>query len=685
MRLLFFLFIVIYSYAYELYVYKKSDYLTLNNIGIVCQKNQRGYLCAKSPDLEKLTRVKKYLTHFGVNAEIIMENSENKDFPKNGYCIQVLTSKKLNLLENVFEKVKPFPYARIEKIGGYYVIRIGQQKNYKSLKNILKNVKKDFKSAFIRKCDYIPERIVKGKSKVTKKVNKKELALGFLSRDEKLKLLKKYYYEKKYDLALKLAQDLKKGTHRKKILIIIGKIYYFQNKFDKSCRILSNLDDIYNEDEIKKYKNKACYEYLLKKASNQIYIAPYAALSLLNEAKNYGDDYRLRKYIAFSLVNMKEYKKAYPILEYLFKTHPNDTSVYLNYARVLFALGKFDELDKIANEKFSFFRAYEKYKKALNLYSKGKYKKAYSVLRPISKLYPDDKNINLLMAKVLNKQKRPDYAMMYLNHIIEIYGIDTETLKIMRDIYFDQQDFVNAYNTALKLKSLNIEDEKNKEIFQEYYLLKAFEAYKRGDFNESLNLVKNAESYMDNVDIFDMRGDIYLAMEKYKEAYKNYFNAYSLGPTKRLQKKIIHVLFKLKELEKAKKFAMESNNHEVMDYFYIQLAQYYLDNKDFVKANIILQNVKNKKSFDFYEIKGIVCFYLKNYDCALNNLKKAFKSVKRDYYLIQTYIQIGQKKKALTLLHSFPRFYDYKWKNRIANIYIQLGMINEAKEILGDI
>jgi len=656
MRFLFFLFIFVYSYAYELYVYKKSDYLTLNNIGIVCQKNQRGYLCAKSSDLEKLRRIKKYLTHFGVNAEIIMENSENKAIPKNGYCIQVLTSKRLNSLEKVFEKIKSFPYSGIEKIGGYYVIRVGQQKNYKSLKDILKNVKKDFKSAFIRKCDYIPERIVKGKLKLVKKVKKKEPVLGFLSREEKLKLMKKYYYEKKYDLALKLAQDLKKGNDRKEVLFIIGKIYYFQNKFDKSCRILSNLDDIYNEKEIKKYKNKACYEYLLNKASNQIYIAPYSALSVLNEAKKYGDDYRLRKYMAFSFVNMKEYENAYPILKSLFKTRPDDKSVYLNYARVLFALGKFDELDKIANEKFSFFKAYKKYKKAVNLYNEGKFEKAYAILKPISKLYSDDKNINLLMAKILNKQKRPDYAMVYLNHIIEIYGIDAETLKIMRDIYFDQQDFVNAYNTAMKLKSLNIEDNKNREIFQEYYLLKAFEAYKRGDFKESLDFVKTAENYLDNIDIFDMRGDIFLAMGKYKEAYKNYFDAYSLEPTKRVQKRLIYVLFRLNELEKAKKLAIESNNPEVTDYFYIQLAQYYLDNKDYIKANIVLRNIKNKKSFDYYEIKGIVCFYLRNYDCAVNNLKKAFKSVNRDYYLIKTYIQMGQKKKALALLHSFPKF-----------------------------
>jgi len=46
---------------------------------------------------------------------------------------------------------------------------------------------------------------------------------------------------------------------------------------------------------------------------------------------------------------------------------------------------------------------------------------------------------------------------------------------------------------------------------------------------------------------------------------------------------------------------------------------------------------------------------------------------------------MGQKKKALALLHSFPKFYDPKWRNKIANIYIQLGMLNKAKEILGDI
>ncbi len=688
MRFLFFLFFTVYAFSYELYVYKKSDYLTLKNIGIVCQKTLKGYLCAKSDNFEKLKKIQNYVTHFGVSANIVSEKKIKTDIPQNGYCIQVLSSKKLSDLETTFNNLSNFPYTRIEKIGKYFVIRVAQEKNYKNLQNILKKIKKEYHSAFIRKCDYIPQRIKKNNFLLSNRfVTLKEKKEDFsgLKNEEKLSLLKKYYYEEQYEKALVLAKDLKKGFYKKKALKYMGKIYYKMKKYEKACRLLKNLNAIYKQEDIEEYKKKACYEYFLNEASNNIYLSPFAALSWLEKAEKLQRDRRYYKYLGLSYVSIREYEKAYSVLKKLYLENPEDKDVYLNYAKVLFALKKFKELDKIANENYSFFKNYKLYKTAEKLCAEGQYEKAYKIAKKIWKIYPKNKNINLLMVKIFNKQKRSDYAFIYLNKVLKIYGEDIETLKMMRNIYFNQQDFVNAYNTAEKLKKeYNITDNINNKIFQEFYLFKSFQSYESGDFNKSLNYIATAENFVKNIDIFDMRGEVYLAMKKYEDAYKNYYNAFLIKPARRFQKKLIFILFKLNQPEKAENFAFSSNDPIIKDFYYIQKAYRYIEKKDYIKANVALKKVENKNSTEFYKIKGIVCYYLNNLECALKFLNNSFKDIEVDYYLIKIYLKLKKNEKAKKILKSFPKIYNPEWKSKLMNIYIQLGDIKKAKEILGD-
>jgi hypothetical protein len=184
-KALFFILSLSMLFGYDLVLTKKEDVEKLNDIGLLCKKSEVGYICISSYDKKKLIKLKDYLEKMlGIKSFIYDDDKEKivnttkkilktkaskplppkkvvvSKIPKKGFCIQVISSKNLNSLKKDFNKVKHFPYSRVEKIKGYYVIRVGQDSSSKKLKNLLKDVKEISKSAFIRKCDYIPARIV---------------------------------------------------------------------------------------------------------------------------------------------------------------------------------------------------------------------------------------------------------------------------------------------------------------------------------------------------------------------------------------------------------------------------------------------------------------------------------------------------------------------------------------------
>lgn len=90
---------------------------------------------------------------------ILSLNSFAKDMI-NVYSIQILSSKKVDDVKKEFNKVSKFPFARVEKVGKYYVLRIGNANSVKKLKPLLKKIKKSYKSAFIRVADILSKRII---------------------------------------------------------------------------------------------------------------------------------------------------------------------------------------------------------------------------------------------------------------------------------------------------------------------------------------------------------------------------------------------------------------------------------------------------------------------------------------------------------------------------------------------
>ena len=161
-------------FAYELAVHK-VDAEKLKECGIECEIKGDKCIFAKSFDKAQLERVRTYIkSEYGIDSFYVEEAKQvkkiqkepqtvketikktQKTFPKKViYSYQVFTADNLEAAKKVFEKVKNLPYARIEKIGKYYVVRVGAYDTYKE-------AKKAGLKYFLMKCYYKLERIVEG-------------------------------------------------------------------------------------------------------------------------------------------------------------------------------------------------------------------------------------------------------------------------------------------------------------------------------------------------------------------------------------------------------------------------------------------------------------------------------------------------------------------------------------------
>ena len=190
---------IIYLFSYQL-VIKKYDISSLEEIGLSCSVENNNCILMESRDLKKLLSIKSYLkSEYMIDSKIInnnnMENKKSKiksnffnekivayffddselkksvndsicfmKLPKKTlkhiYSYQVATFKNLDNAKKFLNKIKNYRYIRIEKIKGYYVVRIGIYFKYKIAQRKYKYLKNKLKVGMLIKCFYIPKRVV---------------------------------------------------------------------------------------------------------------------------------------------------------------------------------------------------------------------------------------------------------------------------------------------------------------------------------------------------------------------------------------------------------------------------------------------------------------------------------------------------------------------------------------------
>jgi len=76
------------------------------------------------------------------------------------YCIQALSTNSEKEALRAYEKLSDLPNARVEKIGNLYTLRVGLWERKEEALSLLSSVRSEFPDAFVRRCYYIPERVI---------------------------------------------------------------------------------------------------------------------------------------------------------------------------------------------------------------------------------------------------------------------------------------------------------------------------------------------------------------------------------------------------------------------------------------------------------------------------------------------------------------------------------------------
>ncbi|WP_457560305.1 tetratricopeptide repeat protein [Caminibacter sp.] len=662
MRFFFIIFLFVFSFGYEVFVKNYSDALILKTLGIECSKNKKLYLCANYDDYNQTKQFINLCRQYGIKPVVKLNF-----IPKTGYCIQLSTSKRLDLLKKQYKKIDKFPLARIEKIGEFYVIRVGESKNYKDLKILINKLKSYNKSAFIRKCDYIPSRIVEGNTKVANniKITRKN---SKISAEELKNILHELFKKGKYQEDLNVANKFQKTIYKKEALFYKAKIYLKLKNYSNACKLFTKLYNIYGDESgLFFYKNKTCYLYYLKFAKKEMYVSPLNALLNIQKALEINDTNKAKFIKGLILYNLGRYEQAYEI----FKNYKiKNTALKNMYLQLLFSLNKFGEIKKIClQNNLIFCNIYRKYEKAKELYNKGFYEESFDILKKIWKIYPDNKQINYYLGLNSINMKRINNAVEYL----KIAGFG-DIAELISKLNTNNHNLQKMYENAFKYDNVS---GKEVSIVNAYKKLLAYKLYKNGMYGKALSLI---DKIPEDNETLELKAEIYIKLKKNENAERLLKELYSYSNNIRIGKKIIDLYFMEGNIQKAKDFT-DFNNKELNDEFYLNLARYYLNKKEIIKMSKALKMI-NTNGEGYKLLKGILDYYQDNYISSLNELKNLPDSFEKRYYMILDYVKLNNKQEVMKLLKKYFSNIPNNYKSRIANIYIQLDELEKAKKIL---
>ncbi|WP_457561629.1 tetratricopeptide repeat protein [Caminibacter pacificus] len=712
-------------FGYELIVKNEKDVKVLNDLGVKCEKIANGFVCAKSPDKMQLKRLQYYLkNNLSIVSEIVGVQEKlsdaskpvmsvkpvksaadiktpkkvaknSKTLIKTGYCIQVVSARKSQGLLEIFDKTKNLPLSRIEKIGPYYVLRIGEEKNENALQSVLQKAKKINKNAYIRKCDLIPQRIIKSnfkpkaKKKQEIKIPQGEVFNKIFSPEEKNKLMEKAFKEGRIYLARNLSNQLKSTNgYKKDAFLITVNILMQKKEYKRVCNMLTQLSDFYKGKNLSEIKEKSCFYYNYQKGVEYMNINPEIALDFLKKAQKFKSDDNLLFATAIAYMNQYDYKKAKEILQKLYKNDSDNTAIKLAYAKTLFNLGDFKTLERIKDNNLAFFNHLELYLKAKKLYNEGKYKEAEKIAVKLFNYYPNNINVLLLNGNIFYKLGKYDLAYIYYKRVVKKEPQNIPALKGLRDVALANKDITSAVKISDILKNLKYKDKKFNEIMKEYYLFQADKLAQEGKFKDALKDVKEAEKYTDSEkDIYLAYGKIYFKMGEYKKALDYYRMLYSRNAPLEIREKLIRIYIRLGKINKAKEIAQNSPN-EIKAIYYMEMAKYLMNQKKYPEANKYISTALEYNpinSMQAHEIKAWICYYLGDYECAKRYFEKSdlkLPEVRIGYAFVLA--KLGNKNKAYLIAQGIKN----ESKNILlqkARLMIELGREKEAKEIFNSI
>ena len=712
----------------------------LKDIGIEdCKIYEHEIVCAKTKDINEALRIRDYLERNNIiafieevstpsSSNLRLKKENNKEekvsekykkilkLAKNLQCIQVSTSKVLKFEIPKYEKLKNYPLARIEKIGSFYVLRVGGFKEYSKAKELLQKVKKQFPDAFIRRCDIIPQRIVYPSDFVLKKeknidLNSPEKKIMSKISSKKVSLVELMYQElnsgnlsKAEEIAKKL---VKKGKNLDDAYFVLGLINLQKGNFGEACKNLDKSYKISLKPDVKKVRNDACYTYAMEKGYKNMEKNPKIALLYFKKAKEFKNTLKTQIAIGYAYLNSKQYEKAYQIFKNLYQKSPNNDEILKGYITALINLKKDEELDQVVKktpeEKLKPIESlvlYNRLKSIRNLIKDGKLDLAEKQLKELYKKFPSNIAILLELGNLYLKKDELSKAKSYYKNVLILEPNNVYALQGLKAIYVKEGNYEKALEITKKLEEEGIKVDDKEKILVLYYLNQANKYEKEKNYTKAKDLYEkvleiepnNPYALIGLGDIYYKQGDKQKALRFYSVAYENAKNnfdvklkfLYSLLDLE-LYDQIMNILEDIKnenltneQKKKLKKF------YKVL---YVKYAMYLFNERDYKNSLKVAKEglliFPNDK--DLLHIAGWSCYNLKDYDCAERYFLKVYEEKKDENTAIglaYIYLNTDKKQKAKEILLKLENSKDPKILVEVANIYEALGEDEKAEEII---
>lgn len=369
-----------------------------------------------------------------------------------------------------------------------------------------------------------------------------------LMTDNVMYIAARAYYDNKDLQSAKemLEKAYSKNPENEDILVLLGKIYFDEDNFEKSKEIFSGfsknsqnpevlnyqglfaLEDMNFIDAIKFFskacninKNNARYYYNLGNAYFYNGWHYEAVNAYLNAVRLSQDNLDYRYSLAYLYFEMKQYDKSQKETDYILSHNSSH-----NQAIVLNALLKFENKDFLGaqtdlennvkqgcNDDFTLISLAKVYRE-LDLFEK-----AENTIKQVIKRNPDNLNYAAQLAEIYIKEKK-----------------EADALQVVDDILNINENYISAYAIGAKAAYYINDFDKAKEFAQEaisldmnyaqgYFYLALVRA-KEKDYDEAVECMKraimydvnNARYYAEMSNIYKEAGDIKNALEYIKEA-----------------------------------------------------------------------------------------------------------------------------------------------------------------------
>ena len=434
----------------------------------------------------------------------------------------------------------------------------------------------------------------------------------------------------------------------------------------KAYITLGKIIKLTDREDIQKTYKSIKYNMNLKKGWKNVATNPAKSIEFFKKAQEVKNTADVGEGLAYAYNNNKEFDKAIPEMQKLFKEKKDFKSAnmlvdaYLKAKQSSKARVFFESLSPTfqANMKYNPKRE-ELLTEVKRLFNEKHYRQARSILRELYLMFPTNITVLLYFAKVYEAQERYKNALEYYRTILSKEKDDKESLLGVSRIYIATKKYTKALETLSRLNGKDIELLINKTKLKLYI--------QNNNKTEALILAK--EMLIEdptNLQLYVILGDLNVELQKNRDAYFYYGRAFQLAPDDfKIRLKLLTLLLEQNLFDQTQTLLGKFNGFRLTPDQRIELRAFYVK---------------------FYKKYTATSLEEKDYEYALKGAKSGMQMEPDDTFFIESAGWAGLNSKRYNdavfyfskILAKDPKNYTIRYGTGLA--YINLKQFDRARE-----